>query len=462
MKNLKKMFALLLATVMVLGMSTLTAFAAGTGSITITPPSGVDTTATNTYKIYKVFDADGNGTNISYKLVSGKTTAPAGFSVDAAGNVTLTRTTGNLSQLTADEIAAIAGYVTENDRVATVTSEGSAAAVAAELPNGYYYITTTTGSVVTITTTNPSATVKDKNTVPVVDKTITGASSLDEDGKKALAQVGTDVTFAVELTVGKGAVGYVFHDIMSAGLEYNDDVVVKLGDTVVGTDKYSTVTAEGDTLTIHFNDEYIKTLAEGTKLNIIYSATVTSDALTMDPANNTATIDYGNGYHSTSTSVNVYNAKFTVTKQDGNGQPLAGAGFVLKNAAGKYYNLTNNVVTWVDDIAGATEYTSDAKGAVPAFTGLANGTYTLVEKTVPAGYNKAADYEFTVAEHDYDINKEEGDALNLSQSTTVVNNAGTQLPSTGGMGTTLFYVVGGILVLAAGIMLVARKRMSSR
>ena len=462
MKNLKKMFALLLAMVMVLGMSTLTAFAAGTGSITITPPSGVDTTATNTYKIYKVFDADGNGTNISYKLVSGKTTAPAGFSVDAAGNVTLTRTTGNLSQLTADEIAAIAGYVTENDRVATVTSEGSAAAVAAELPNGYYYITTTTGSVVTITTTNPSATVKDKNTVPVVDKTITGASSLDEDGKKALAQVGTDVTFAVELTVGKGAVGYVFHDIMSAGLEYNDDVVVKLGDTVVGTDKYSTVTAEGDTLTIHFNDEYIKTLAEGTKLNIIYSATVTSDALTMDPANNTATIDYGNGYHSTSTSVNVYNAKFTVTKQDGNGQPLAGAGFVLKNAAGKYYNLTNNVVTWVDDIAGATEYTSDAKGAVPAFTGLANGTYTLVEKTVPAGYNKAADYEFTVAEHDYDINKEEGDALNLSQSTTVVNNAGTQLPSTGGMGTTLFYVVGGILVLAAGIMLVARKRMSSR
>ena len=455
MKNMKKMFALLLAMVMVLGMSTLTAFAAGTGSITITPPSGVDADGTNTYKIYKVFDADGNGTNISYKLVSGKTKAPAGFTVDAAGNVTLSRTTGDLTQLTAAEIAAIAEYVKDDTEVATATSEGSANAVAANLPNGYYYITTTTGSVVTITTTNPSATVNDKNTVPVVDKKITGASSLDEDGKKALAQVGTDVTYTVDITVGKGAVGYVFHDIMSAGLSYNNDVVVKLGDTVVGTDKYSTATAAGDTLTISFDDDYIKTLAAGTKLNIIYSAKVTSDALTMDPANNTATIDYGNGYSSTSTSVEVYNAKFTVTKKDGNNKALAGAGFVLKNAAGKYYNLTNNVVTWVDNIANATEYTSDANGAVTAFTGLANGTYTLVEKTVPAGYNKAADSTFTIEARNYT-------QQNLEQASTVINNAGTQLPSTGGMGTTLFYVVGGILVLAAGIMLVARKRMSSR
>ena len=92
---------------------------------------------------------------------------------------------------------------------------------------------------------------------------------------------------------------------------------------------------------------------------------------------------------------------------------------------------------------------------MPAFTGLANGTYTLVEKTVPAGYNKAADSTFTIEAGDYT-------KQNLEQASTVINKAGTELPSTGGMGTTLFYVVGGILVLAAGIMLVARKRMSSR
>ena len=93
MKKMRKIFALLIAMVMVLGMSTMV-FAAGTGSITITPPDGVDTTQTITYKIYKVFDADGNGTAISYKLVSGKTAAPAGFTVDGAGNVTYAGTAG--------------------------------------------------------------------------------------------------------------------------------------------------------------------------------------------------------------------------------------------------------------------------------------------------------------------------------------------------------------------------------
>ena len=88
MKKMKKIFALLIAMVMVLGMSTMV-FAAGTGSITITPPSDVDTTQTITYTIYKVFDADAStdGLKIRYKLVEGKTTAPAGFTVDAAGNV---------------------------------------------------------------------------------------------------------------------------------------------------------------------------------------------------------------------------------------------------------------------------------------------------------------------------------------------------------------------------------------
>lgn len=197
MKQLKKVFALVLAMVMVLAMGSLTAFAAGTGTITITPPTGVDPNATNTYKIYKVFDAEGDGTNISYKLVAGKTTVPAGFSVDAAGNVTYVgegkKDENGVLQLTSADIVAIAGYVSEKDLVATVTSTGMAAATASNLPNGYYYITTSVGSVVTIDSTNPDAEVKDKNTVPTVDKKITGASDITDGGKKALAQIGTDI-----------------------------------------------------------------------------------------------------------------------------------------------------------------------------------------------------------------------------------------------------------------------------
>lgn len=452
MKRMKKIVSFMLAMIMVFAMS-VTAFAAGTGSITITPPEGVNAGATNTYKIYKVFDAVGDGTNISYKLVDGKTTVPAGFTVDDAGNVTYSGTaTENdegIIELTEDDIAAIATYVEESDLVATVSATGSGNATAANLPNGYYYITTSTGSVVAIDSTNPNVTVTDKNTVPTLEKKITNASSYDTDGKKALAQVGSKVTFTATITVGKGATGYVFHDKMDDALKYNSDVAV----TGIETSKYTVQNTPdaGDTITITFADG----IAEGTTITITYSATVTSDAFTTDPANNTAYVSYGeeNSNNKTPESITkVYNAKFTVTKQDGNNQPLAGAGFVIANEDGKYYKLSNGVVSWVDSIDDATEYTSVNTGAVPAFTGLANGTYTLIEKTVPTGYNKAADSEFTIAEHDYT-------ATNLEQAATVTNKAGSMLPSTGGIGTTLFYIIGGILVIGGGVVLVTKKRM---
>lgn len=450
MKNMKKIVALLLATVMVMAMG-ISVFAAGTGSITITPPENVDTDATITYNVYKVFDADGNGTAISYKLVSGKTAAPAGFTVDGAGNVSYSGN-GTDGQLTQTDIDAIAAYVANDAPVATVTSTGGANAVATNLPNGYYYITTTTGTVVTIDSTNPNAEVADKNIVPGVDKTITGASSLDEDGKKALAQVGTVVDYKAEITVGKGQKGYVFKDIMGAGLAYVADSLSVEGMTV---DTDYTLAVSGQNITVTFKDDAIKDLAENSKITVTYKATVTSDALSVNAAKNTATISYGNNSEFTSepSVTEVYNAKFTVTKKDGNNQPLADAGFVIKNADNKYYKLDNGVVTWVDTIDAADEHKSNAQGEVPAFTGLANGTYTLIEKTVPAGYNKAADSTFTVAEHDYT-------ATNLEQTTEVINNSGSELPSTGGIGTTMFYIVGSVLVIGAAVVLISKRRMA--
>ena len=450
MKMMKKIFALLIAMVMVLGMSTMV-FAAGTGSITITPPDDVDTTQTITYNIYKVFDADGNGSAISYKLVSGKTTAPAGFTVDTAGNVTYsgTSTTGGLTEA---DIAAIAAYVASDSPVATVTSTGGADAVATGLANGYYYITTTTGTVVTIDSTNPNATVDDKNIIPGVDKKITGASSYDADGKKALAQVGTQVEFTATITVGKGQIGYEFNDTMTSGLTYVVDSLTVTGIPAAGY----TATASGQSIKVGFDDDEIAKLAQGAEIVLTYKATITENALNDDPEKNTATISYGNNgqYTSEPSVTEVYNAQFTVTKQDGEEEPLAGAGFVIANADNKYYKLDNGVVTWVDSIEDADEHVSDAQGAVAAFTGLANGTYTLVEKTVPAGYNKAADQNFTVAEHDCT-------ATNLKQTAKAINTAGSVLPSTGGIGTTIFYIIGAILVIGAGVVLVTRRRMNA-
>ena len=309
----------------------------------------------------------------------------------------------------------------------------------------------------TIDTTNPNADVQDKNVVPELDKEITGASNLDEDGKKAMAQVGTTVDYEATITVQAGAKGYEFHDKMDSALSYNNDVKVYVNGTEVAADNYTKNTAAGETITIQFKDEWIKTLAVGTKIVVKYSATVTSDALHTDPANNTAWLEYGDENSNNKTpesTTEVYNAKFSVTKFDGSGNPLAGAGFVLKNAEGKYYQLKDGAVNWVENIDEADEHISEADGNVPPFTGLAAGNYTLVEKTVPAGYNKAADYNFIIAAGVYHSD-------NLEDSTAVYNNAGTELPSTGGMGTTLFYVFGAVMMLGAAVLLVTKKRMAA-
>ena len=130
------------------------------------------------------------------------------------------------------------------------------------------------------------------------------------------------------------------------------------------------------------------------------------------------------------------------------------------HSEGKYYKLVAATetapasISWVDNIADADEHISGDDGKVAAFTGLAAGTYTLEEKTVPSGFNKAADVVVTVAANDYT-------KANLEQDKPIVNNKGAELPSTGGMGTTIFYIIGAILVIGAGVVLVTRRRMNA-
>lgn len=486
MKKFRKLFAVLAASALV-GAMPFTTMAnpninmnSGSASITVTLPGlPKGSTATNVYKVYRVFDAtsDGINTNISYKLNNNHTDVPAGFKLDN-GNVTYVGT-GENGQLTQDDIKAIKEYVKDDEPVATVntTAEDDKFTLTG-LPYGYYYISTTTGTLVTVNSTNPVAEVQDKNEVPTLDKKITGVTdgSLDDDGKKALAQVGTTVHYASTIIVGKGAEGYVFHDDMGSGLELVTDKITVDDDDdnvkapVSGTDYTLSTTRSDDTIYIAFDNDYIGKLAEKTVITISYDAIVTSGALTYNSVNgkNTASLDYGHstGTNSTPTKeTEVHNAKLTVTKNqpdpdDPEGKktiPLAGAGFVIKNEAGKYYKYTVDKttkkasVTWAVDIGDATEQVSDEHGNVPAFTGLANGTYTLVEKTTPFGYNTAQDQTFTITAHDYG-------EMNLEQTATVTNVKGLELPSTGGMGTVAFAVVGLIVMAGAAVTLIIKKR----
>jgi len=469
MKNMKKIVALLLATVMVMAMSMSVMAAAtndsgkgGSASITITlPTDNAGTDEEITYEVYKVFDATSDGTSsaIAYTIdaANGDLTTDmtaAGFAVDGAGNVTFNGSMVATGDPTDDAIAAVAAYA--KDKIGEFTAKPSDGTLQITgLQYGYYYITTTTGTLVTIDSTNPNATVQDKNEIPgKPDKTIVDGEdfvgSLDEAGKNAIAQVGSKVYFSVDIDVVKGATNYVFHDVMSSGLAYDASSLVVTPAAAVD----NTTTATGDTLTVTFKNDWLAANA-GKTITITYAATVTNDAITVNAEENTASLDYGDGHTTETDTVKVYNAKLTVMKKidTEEGEPLAGAGFVIKNADNKYYAIANGVVSWVDSIDDATEYTSDAQGAVPAFTGLANGTYTLIEKTVPAGYNKAADKTFTVAEKNYT-------AANLDQTAIVPNKTGAELPSTGGIGTTMFYIVGSVLVIGAAVVLISKRRMA--
>ena len=534
MENFRKAMAILLAAAMTMGMS-LTAMAAGTEdavpeaeeivnelpeadaegikTITITTPDLIGEDETNTYTVYKVFDAtnDGSSSAISYRLIDGVDAAPDGFTVDDAGNVYLgtmrewtegsSAGTGEIlivvkgekkyltpksGELSLDEIKAIRNYDGKKP-VGKVTIQGKGSRTV-EVPDyGYYFITTTTGTTVSIDSTNPYAKVGDKNTITTVVKS--AGTEYNSEALKAIAAVGTSQDFTAKIIKGKGAYNVLFTDTMT-NMVYNDDLKVTIGDDEDGT---GTEVAKGDTtygvtkneddteFYVAFQDAYIADLADGTEIFLHYSGTITSDALSKDPATNTAKVTSGENNLSTSEEVDVYNAKFTITKHNGEGTALAGAGFVIardeetetvtqgedgtetttKAVKRTYYQLKEggSGIEWVDSIADATEYLSDDDGAVAPFTGLGSGTYVRIEKTVPAGYNKAADVEFTIEPGDNKKDNEAYTIANLEQTETVINQAGAVLPNTGGIGTTIFTVIGTILVVGAGVMLVARRRM---
>ena len=489
MKEMKRIFAMLVAMVMVLGMSTMV-FAANDGTITVKK-----THKNQVYELYQIFDATTVGERtatqadgISYKLMAGKTDFKATvdgvevdgskwFKIDEGGNVVIKDDAAKMDITDSNSTFAnwAKAYGTKNNT--TITASGDNALVQWNgLKEGYYFITTTTGSLVTIDSIKPNAEVDDKNPTTEVNKKITGANSMDATGKNALAQVGTEVNYESRIPISRGAYNYKFTDVMSDGLTYKTDSVkvyivdkdasVAAGasevNSLCGTIVASNKTGEDADITITFDDDWLKE-NWGKDIVIQYTATVNENAVIADAANpNTAKIEYGNKDNplTDEDEAKVYSAKVTIKKIDGDGNALEGAGFKLKNSAGKWYKNTNKIVTWVDDESQGTEI-SPAKGqgtdAIASFDGIADGTYTIVETTVPTGYNKAADQQITIKPASTNNLSTE-----LNVQAEVTNQSGSELPSTGGIGTTIFYAIGAVLVIGAGIVLVTRRRMNAQ
>lgn len=434
---MKKVFATLLALALAL---TLCASAMA-ATITINPnvPEGA-TGGNQTYTAYKIFDATISGENVSYTI---DTTNPffetingneQYFELDRV-NETNTYIVKVKNAFNEDAAKALAAQL---EAVEGKVAAGAATTLNAEgkyvidgLADGYYLVTSTVGSALILDTFAVTE-VTEKNEYPSLEKTVDATT----------ADMGAIVTFTITVNIPATAEGQiVVHDKME-GLEYQ------------GMTEIEGVTAitEGleDGCTVHF--ELSETLVQknrGETVVIEYTAKVTADT-----ANNEAFLE-NNDFESKPGTVEIKNYKFDVYKyEEVGGQPqgLAGAGFVLKNKDGNYYKFDaeKNEVSWVVNINDATELKPDAgNGYTVTFAGLANGTYTLIEKTVPAGYNPAANTQVVIADED-------------AVKVNVLNATGSELPSTGGIGTTIFYVVGGLMMFGALVLLITKKKVSAK
>lgn len=476
MKKTRKIAALLLAFVMCMAMS-IGALAAEP----VTPAADRNTetdgsvTVTNavegqTYKLYLLFKADMGANNaITYTANGIDLSNNDWFELNDNGFVVAKADTQNEWAKDPDAIAwakSVGHQVGNAITAGTVEWKG--------LEYGYYFVETTLGSFVGVDSANKAATVTEKNVEPKVDKEITGvneetttlgtgddaADPGEGANEKAIAQVGDTVSYKLTISAKPGAQSYVVKDTLDAGLT----PPAPSGVTVSSGADSCTVDVTGQVITVTFDQDYLDTIGTATEITITYDATVNGSAVIGKDGNaNTAELTFGSDPDNKSTDGSkVFVAQISVTKNDGNGQGLAGAVFALKNADGKYYkkDADTGVITWVDSANDATKYTSDAAGALDGtFDGLSDGNYVLEEVVVPDGYNEIDpdddSLKITIASTSYDD-------TNLKKTTTVINNAGTELPTTGGMGTTIFYIVGSVLVIGAAVLLIAKRRMNDR
>jgi len=390
------------------------------------------------------------------------------------------------------------------DATATVSknaaTDGKYTATFTGLDYGYYVVAVP-GATVADTNSQYAALVRVHSTtvgvdikgdLPTVDKKVqvngTGQNATD-------AKIGDTLTFTLTSTIpdmsAYSTYTFNFKDTLSKGLTFEQVKSVKVEDKTLSVNTDYTVTpptAPNNTLTVAMNDFKAKQQANaGKKITVTYTATLNKDAVVGGAGNvNSATIQYSNNPSTNGTGdsepskVRVFTYGFTVDKYTGDqytdaATRLAGAKFTLapKNGSAISFvqvsagSATANAVYRVanaGETGATTTITTPANGKV-VFEGLKNGEYTLTETEAPAGYNKLASAigvkvngqndgtDTTNATVTITYNNDNGSSYSQTASNGVIpvrNKSGAILPSTGGMGTIAFTVIG-VLVIALGV-----------
>ena len=516
MKLIKKIAAIMFAFMMVFSLSTNVKAESGTstntkGSITIT-----NAIKNQDYTIYKIldlesFNADPGKEAYSYKIANGWETFFNSEEVKDyvdVNNGYVTWKDDTNKEAKAAELAkkALAYAKDTTNGVASVTEKparidngnGTETLTYSYLKLGYYLVGSSVGALCGLNTTKPNAEIHEKNGVPSVDKTV--YSNIDQDYKdENYADIGEVIMFQTVIHVKKGAKNYVLHDEMSKGLKFKDFLPnTPLNITAKGTifpddnhmdlkqNTHYTVRTNEHGFTVNFDSEFLKTY-ENSEYDIYvhYAATLTKDAeisysKTLKANRNKTYLTYGDDKTSNEDETQTYTCGIPVykfTKKFGAEKALAGAQFKLYTNDNKVIELikventteptkpTYRKFMTGDDVNKKVDtITTDENGRFN-ITGLNLGTYFLKETKAPDGYNILTDkitVELTT------VGNEHTGPINLKQNNTpadeigVENNAGSLLPSTGGMGTTLIYLVGGALVLGSGFVLANKKRAKAK
>lgn len=406
---------------------------------------------------------------------------------------------------------------------ATANADASGTVVMDALPLGYYLVDSSLGALCDLTSASPTASIEEKNGQPWPKKDVWNDNDPNDTGWKDWndANIGDTVTFKTTITTKKGPENYVLYDKMAAGLTFGSISSVKklvcigsddYGQALYGDESTATELAlttdytvnstptETDnwTFKIEFTPACLSGLQPDDRILVEYTATLNENAVVGSSGNKNETwLTYGEIVDGVSKGISTtdttwtYTWKFDVLKKNSQDDPLANAVFTLsKNSDGtspisfvktQDYGVTPDAETnaIVFDTyrstknAGegeVTEITTDSHGYF-CLEGLDAGTYYLTEVQAPDGYNRLSEPK-TIIITSVNLTTGEGAAgiterLNLgagpvaSLVVPVVNESGSLLPTTGGMGTTIFYIIGAVLVLGTGVLLVVKKRMSA-
>ena len=504
MKIIKKIAAIMLSVMMVLGMCSVVG-AAETSGTSATKDGKItikNAVPEQTYTIYQILELESfsdktatepNSGNYAYKATTkwksfveseiGKTY----LKTDGSGYVTWVKNADSaaFAKAALDYAKKQTPSIAEKTESAPkATGESTTSTVIFNnLSLGYYLVDSSVGALCSLDTTAKEVEIQEKNGVPSVEKKIVEDTGLKDSNT---ASIGDTIKFQTTITAQPGAQNYVLHDKMSDGLTFNGIESVKVGKNELSTTADYAVESPGDGCTFHitFTPAYCESIKATTTIIVTYSATLNEKAEIGKTTGNTNTtyLKYGDSSKTQDSTTTTYTFEIPVLKYTNKGtlateKPLANAKFKLsKDENGKTPIYLVDITKTGDSdniyrVAKATEDPSITKiteiitpdSGKLRIQGLDEGIYYLTETKQPDGYNILKEAIRIDIDKDGNIKyASKSETLNPMTSggdVKVLNQTGSLLPSTGGMGTTLFYIFGAILVIGSGVVLITKKRM---